>query len=353
MKIAIDAMGGDHAPKEPVLGALQALKHIKSDIVLIGDEQKIKEILKDQTYDQNRISVIHTTEVIENEDKPAKAIKAKKDSSMVVGFKLLKEKQIDAFLSAGNTGALVAGGLLKVGRIKGIDRPALCSVYPTAKGISVLIDAGANSDSKPRNLYESGIMGSIYANKVLGIDKPRVGLANIGVEEGKGSSVVVEAYSLLKASDLNFIGNAEVRDIPDGVCDVIVCDGFTGNVILKVSEGVAKSFTGMLKEQILTSKVMTVASLLLKPAFSSLKKTMDYTEYGGAPFLGVDGLLVKAHGSSNSKAFMNGIRYAEKCMDENIVDLIKAELSKHAVEETKETIETEALEEQPSGNSEI
>lgn len=329
MKIAIDAMGGDHAPKEPVLGALQALKHISSEIVLIGDETKIKAVLKDQTYDQSRISIVHTTEVIENEDKPVKAIKAKKDSSMVVGFKLLKEKQIDAFLSAGNTGALLAGGLLKVGRIKGIDRPALCSVYPTAKGISVLIDAGANSDCKPRNLYEFGVMGSIYANKVLGIENPRVGLANIGVEEGKGSSLVVEAYPLLKDSELNFIGNAEVRDVPDGVCDVIVCDGFTGNVILKVSEGVAKSFSGMLKAEIMKSKLMSVASLLLKPAFGALKKTMDYAEYGGAPFLGVDGLLVKAHGSSNAKAFMNAIKYAQKCIDEDIVMSIKADVAKN------------------------
>lgn len=335
MKIAIDAMGGDHAPKEPVLGALQALAHIKSDIVFIGDETKINAVLEGQSYDKSRISIVHTTEVIENEDKPVKAIKAKKDSSMVVGFKLLKEKQIDAFLSAGNTGALLAGGLLKVGRIKGIDRPALCSVYPTTDGIAVLTDAGANADCKPRNLYEFAIMGSIYANKVLGIERPRVGLANIGVEEGKGNSLVIDTFPLLKASELNFIGNAEVRDVPNGVCDVVVCDGFTGNVILKVSEGVAKSFTTMLKEQIMSSKLMSVAGLLLKPAFKNLKKKMDYAEYGGAPFLGVDGILVKAHGSSNAKAFMNGIRYAEKCIDQDIVTLIKAELSTQSVDMTE------------------
>lgn len=326
MKIAIDAMGGDHAPKEPVLGAIQALNHIQSDIVLIGDTDKIKAVLADQSYDASRVTIVHTTEVIENEDKPVKAIKAKKDSSMVVGFKMLKDKEVDAFLSAGNTGALLAGGLLKVGRIKGIDRPALCSVYPTSKGISVLTDAGANADCKPRNLYEFAVMGSIYANKVLGIANPRVGLANIGVEEGKGNSLVQESFPLLKESSLNFMGNAEVRDVPDGVADVIVCDGFTGNVILKISEGVAKSFTGMLKEQIMGSKLMSVAALLIKPAFSALKKKMDYAEYGGAPFLGVDGILVKAHGSSNAKAFMNGIRYAQKCIDVDVVNVIKAEL---------------------------
>lgn len=339
MKIAIDAMGGDLAPKEPVLGALAALESIQGDIVLIGDEVQINEILKTQKYDTTRVSIVHTTEVIENEDKPVKAIKAKKDSSMVVGFKMLKEKDVDAFLSAGNTGALLAGGLLKVGRIKGIDRPALCSVYPTTKGIAVLTDAGANADCKPRNLYEFAVMGSIYANRVLGIENPRVGLANIGVEEGKGNSLVIETYGVLKASELNFIGNAEVRDVPAGVCDVVVCDGFTGNVILKVSEGIAKSFSSMLKEQILSSKVMSIASLLLKPAFAGLKKKMDSDEYGGAPFLGVDGILVKAHGSSNAKAFMNGIKYAQKCIDEDIVNIIKAELGRTMVEAESEEVE--------------
>lgn len=328
MIIAIDAMGGDHAPLEPVLGALEALKTIKSDILLIGDENQIKAILKDKTYDASRVSIRHTTEVIDNEDKPVKAIKSKKDASMVVGFKLLKDKDVDCLLSAGNTGALLAGGLLKVGRIKGIDRPALCSVYPTSKGISVLTDAGANADCKPRNLYEFAVMGSIYAEKILGIQSPKVGLANIGVEEGKGNALVIESFPILKESHLNFIGNAEVRDVPEGVCDVIVCDGFTGNVILKVSEGVAKSFTGMLKTQIMASKIMSIAGLVLKPAFGALKKKMDYAEYGGAPFLGVDGLLIKAHGSSHSKAFMNGIKYAEKCLDENLVECIREELAK-------------------------
>ncbi len=341
MKIAIDAMGGDLAPLEPILGALEALKTISSEIVFIGDEVKIKEVLKTQTYDESRISIIHTTEVIENEDKPVKAIKAKKDSSMVVGFKLLKDKEIDCFLSAGNTGALLAGGLLKVGRIKGIDRPALCSVYPTSKGISVLIDAGANADCKPRNLYEFAVMGNIYAERILGIKSPRVGLANIGVEEGKGNSLVVDTYPLLKASELNFIGNAEVRDVPEGVCDVIVCDGFTGNVLLKVSEGVAKSFTGMLKEEIIKSKWMSLGAMLIKPAFGALKKKMDYAEYGGAPLLGVEGLLVKAHGSSNRKAFMNAVKYAQKCLDEDVVEQIRLELSKQAPLVETETEATE------------
>lgn len=328
MKIAIDAMGGDHAPEQPVLGALEALKLIQSDIVFIGDETKIYAILSQQTYDKTRVSIVHTTEVIENEDKPVKAIKAKKDSSMVVGFKLLKEKQIDAFLSAGNTGALLAGGLLKVGRIKGIDRPGLCSVYPTTKGISVLMDAGANADCKPRNLVEFGIMGSIYAENVLGVNQPKVGLVNIGTEEGKGNSLMIETYPLLQEAPLNFIGNAEARDLPDGICDVMVCDGFTGNVILKVSEGVAKTFGGMIKSAVKSSPLSLVGGMLLKSGLNGIKKKMDYAEYGGAPFLGVDGLLVKAHGSSNSKAFMNGIRYAEKCIQGDVVGKIKEVLAK-------------------------
>lgn len=326
MKIAIDAMGGDYAPEQPVLGALEALQFIDSDIVLIGDETKIKAVLKGKSYDAKRISIVHTTEVIDNEDKPVKAIKAKKDSSMVVGFKLLKEKEIDAFLSAGNTGALLAGGLLKVGRIKGIDRPGLCSVYPTTKGISVLMDAGANADCKPRNLVEFGVMGSIYAESVLGIPNPKVGLVNIGVEEGKGNNLMIDSYPLLKQAPINFMGNAEARDIPDGVCDVVVCDGFTGNVLLKVSEGVAKTFSGMIKAAVKTSPLTLLGGILLKGGLSQIKKKMDYAEYGGAPFLGVDGLLVKSHGSSNSRAFMNGIRYAEKCVKEDVVGKIKATL---------------------------
>lgn len=343
MKIAVDAMGGDHAPKEPILGALAALKEIDSDIVFIGDQVQINAVLANETYDKNRVTIVHTTEVIENEDKPVKAIKAKKDSSMVVGFKMLKEKEVDCFLSAGNTGALLAGGMLKVGRIRGIDRPALCSVYPTTKGISVLTDAGANADCKPRNLYEFAVMGSIYAEKVLGIDRPKVGLANIGVEEGKGNSLVIDSYEVLKASGLNFIGNAEVRDVPDGVCDVIVCDGFTGNVILKVSEGVAKSFSSMLKEEIMKGSLMKMAALLIKPAFGALKKKMDYAEYGGAPLLGVDGLLIKAHGSSHGKAFMNAIKYAQRCLDADVVALIRQELANRP--ELEQEVETTATSE--------
>ena len=326
MKIAIDAMGGDHAPQEPVKGAIDALEHIDAHMVLIGDENQIHQELKKYTYDTSRVSVVHTTEIISGEDKPVQAIKIKKDSSMVVGLLKLKDKELDGFVSAGNTGALLAGGLLRVGRIKGIDRPALCSVYPTSKGMSILTDAGANADCKPRNLLEFGIMGSLYAQNVLGMNNPRVGLANIGHEEGKGNALVIEAFDMLKEANLNFIGNVEARDIPEGATDIIVCDGFTGNIILKLSEGVVKSFSSMMKKVFMKSPLTKVAALLVKNGLGEMKKNMDYTEYGGAPLLGVKGLVVKAHGSSNAKAFMNAIRYAEKAAASGVVEKIAAEV---------------------------
>lgn len=328
IRIGIDAMGGDHAPEAVVKGAVEALTLIEADLVLIGREDQIREHLSKLTYDANRLTIHHASEVIENEDKPVRAIKSKKDASMVVGFEMVKNKEIDVLLSAGNTGALLAGGLLKVGRIKGLDRPALCLPYPTTNGFSVLIDAGANADCKPLNLYEFAVMGSIYARDVLGIENPTVGLANIGTEEGKGNILTVDAYPVLKGSELNFIGNIEARDIPSGVCDVIVCDGFTGNIILKLSEGVASSFSGMLKAQLTKTKKNMLLGLMLKGVFGELKKKMDYTEYGGAPFLGTEGLIVKAHGSSNAKAIKNAIRYAEVCVKSEIVERIREELGR-------------------------
>ncbi|MDK9709608.1 phosphate acyltransferase PlsX [Acidaminobacter sp.] len=344
MRIGIDAMGGDHAPEAVVKGAVEALSMISADLVLIGMEDQIKAQLASLKYDANRLIIHHASEVIENEDKPVRAIKSKKDASMVVGFEMLKNGSIDALLSAGNTGALLAGGLLKVGRIKGLDRPALCLPYPTSKGFSVLIDAGSNADCKPHNLYEFAVMGTIYARDVLGIENPTVGIANIGTEEGKGNILVVDAYPILKASDLNFIGNIEARDIPDGVCDVIVCDGFTGNIILKLSEGVASSFSGMLKAQLMKTKKNMLLGMLLKGVFTELKKKLDYTEYGGAPFLGTEGLIVKAHGSSNAKAIKNAIRYAEVCVKSQVVERIREELGRKDLEAARQSASPETQE---------
>ncbi|MCH4888345.1 phosphate acyltransferase PlsX [Acidaminobacter sp. JC074] len=326
MRIAIDAMGGDHAPVETVKGAVEALKEISGTMVLLGNEDAIKAELAKYTYDESRIEIIPTTEVVENEDKPVIAIKRKKDSSMVVGFDKVRKGEIDALISAGNTGALLAGGLLRVGRIKGVDRPALTTVFPTFSGMFVMADVGANAECKARNLLEFGIMGSIYAKDVLGIDNPKVGLINIGTEEGKGTPVINEAYQLLKESDLNFIGNVEARDIPERKADVLVCDGFTGNVVLKLTEGVAKSFMGELKSIFLSNTLTKIAAGLVKGKLSDLKVKMDYTEYGGAPLLGVKAPIVKAHGSSNAKAFKNAIKYAEKYVSNNIIEKISSQV---------------------------
>lgn len=333
MKIGLDVMGGDHAPVETVKGAIEALNHIEGTMVLLGNEAQILEELKKYKYDPSRIEIIPTTEVVENEDKPVIAIKRKKDASMVVGFEKVRKGEIDALISAGNTGALLAGGLLRVGRIRGVDRPALTTVFPTFKGMFVLADVGANAECKARNLLEFGIMGSVYAKNVLGIENPSVGLVNIGEEPGKGTPMVNEAYDLLMASNLNFIGNVEARDIPEKKADVLVCDGFTGNVILKLTEGVAKSFMGQLKTMFYKSWVSKLAALTLKKDLKALKAKMDYTEYGGAPLLGIKAPIVKAHGSSNAKAFKNAIIYAEKYASKNIIQKISDEVMDLSEEE--------------------
>lgn len=319
MKIGFDAMGGDHAPVETVKGAIDALSIIKGDIILFGDELKITQELSRYKYDSNRISIVGTTEVIENDDKPVKAIKSKADSSMVVGLKALRKGEIDAFVSAGNTGALLAGSLLKVGRIKGIGRPALCTIYPTMNGASVLVDAGANAECKSRNLVEFAYMGSLYAERVIGIDNPKVALVNIGAEDTKGTPLYIETHQMLKETDLNFVGNVEGRDVPSGNVDVIVADGFTGNIILKLTEGVALSIVKELKVQIMKNTIGKIGGIFLKGNLGAFKKKLDYTEYGGAPLLGVNGLVVKAHGSSNAKAFMNAIKYAYIGVESNLV----------------------------------
>lgn len=327
MKIGFDGMGGDHGPKETVKGAVDALSLISSNIVIFGDAVKIKNELSKYKYDVSKIEVVHTTEVIENDDKPVKAIKAKDDSSMVVGLKALRKGEIDAFVSAGNTGALLAGGLLKVGRIKGISRPALCTIYPTMVGASVLVDAGANAECKSRNLIEFAYMGSMYAEKVIGIKNPKVALVNIGAEETKGTPLYIETHQLLKETDLNFVGNVEGRDVPSGNVDVIVADGFTGNIILKLTEGVALQLVAGLKTQIMKNTIGKIGGLILKNNLRDFKKMLDYTEYGGAPLLGLNGLVVKAHGSSNAKAFMNAIKYAQIGLDSHLVEEIKQKVA--------------------------
>ncbi|WP_432665143.1 phosphate acyltransferase PlsX [Wukongibacter baidiensis] len=332
MKIAIDAMGGDNAPSAIISGSILALKEIDSDIVLIGKEEIIKKELEKNTTDFKRIEIVNADDVITNEDKPVQAIRRKKDSSMVVGFELLKKNDVDAFVSAGSTGALLAGSLLRIGRIKGIDRPALAPIYPTKKGFSILIDAGANTDCKPRNLLEFGIMGSIYLEKVLDIKSPKVGIVNIGTEEGKGNKLVNDAYEIMRNTDMNFYGNVEARNIPDGIVDVIVCDGFVGNVILKLTEGVAMNLTSMLKDVFTRNTLSKIGALILKGGLKEFKSKLDYTEYGGAPLLGVKRPVIKAHGSSNSKAIKNAIKYGEIFSKKSVIGKIEEEINRIGVD---------------------
>lgn len=332
MKVVIDAMGGDNAPLVTVEGAVDAVKSYDVNVILTGNQPMIENELAKYDYPQEKIEIIHCSEQITNEDKPVISIRKKKDSSMVVGLKLVKDKQADAFISAGNSGALLTGGLLVLGRIKGIDRPALAPVYPTTKGISVLVDAGANADCKPRNFLEFGIMGSIYAEKVLGIKKPKVCTVNIGIEEEKGSDLVKSAHNLCKDGPFNFKGNVEARDIPNGYADVIVCDGFTGNVILKLTEGLASSIFELLKEEFVKNTLRKIGALLLKSGFKDFKKRFDYTEYGGAPFLGVNGVLIKAHGSSDGKAIKNAVGQAIKFKNNNVIEDIIAEITSLGVD---------------------
>jgi glycerol-3-phosphate acyltransferase PlsX len=328
MRIVVDAMGGDNAPGINVKGSIDAVNEYGVEVILVGKQQLIKNELDKYQYKGDKIHIVNAEEVIENDDKPVMAIRRKKDSSMVKGLKLVKEKEGDAFISAGNTGALLSGGLLVVGRIKGIERAALAPVYPTKNGISVLIDAGANMDCKAKYLQQFAIMGSIYAEKVLGIEKPKVGLVNVGIEEGKGNELAKEAFELLRKTGVNFIGNIEARDIPTGKADILVCDGFVGNTILKLTEGLAMEIFSVLKEEFTKTPLTKIGALLLKPGLKNFKKKLDYTEYGGAPLLGVKGGVIKAHGSSDAKAIKNAIRQAKMFIENKVLEKIEEDINK-------------------------
>jgi phosphate acyltransferase len=332
MRIAIDAMGGDHAPRSAVNGAIQAVKEYGVEVYLVGIKEEIHKHMSEEDKSNNKITIIEATEIIKNDDTPVTAIKQKKDSSMVVGLKQVKEGYCDAFLSAGSTGAFLAGSLLKVGRIKGIDRPALSPLIPTTKGMCMIIDAGANLDSKPKNLQQFAIMGSIYMEKVMGINNPRVGLLNVGIEEGKGNDLTKQSFELLSRLNINFVGNIEARDVAEGICDVCVCDGFAGNVLLKTTEGVAQAIFDILKSALMENAVTKIAALMLKKGLKTIKKKFDYKEVGGAPFMGIDGIMIKAHGSSDARAVKNAIRQAKLLYDNKCLDIIRQEISKMEVD---------------------
>jgi len=326
MKIAIDAMGGDHAPEQIVKGAQLAIDHYDDlEITLYGDEEQIKKFL---TKDE-RITIHHTTEKIESTDEPTRAVRRKKEASMVLMAQAVKDQEADACISAGNTGALMTAGLLKVGRIKGIDRPALSPTLPTLDGKGFLfLDVGANVDAKPQHLLQYGIIGSIYVEHVRGIQEPRVGLLNVGTEDQKGSELVKEAFNLLSDAPINFVGNVEARDLMDGVADVVVTDGFSGNIALKSIEGTAMAIFSMLKESFMKSTKTKLAALALKKEFKGLKNQLDYSEYGGAGLFGLSAPVIKAHGSSNDLAIFNAIKQTYDIVNKDVVRLIKDEVEK-------------------------
>jgi len=325
MKIAVDAMGGDNAPKEIVEGVFQALTQFEDiQILLFGVEEKVKPILKQH----ERLTFIPTTEKIESEDEPVRAIRRKKDASMVRMAEAVKNGEADACVSAGNTGALMAAGLFIVGRIDGIERPALAPTLPTVDGQGfVMLDLGANSDAKPEHLAQFAIMGSIYAAKVRGIENPRVGLLNIGTEEMKGNELTKASFTLLKQAPINFVGNVESRDLLLGVADVVVTDGFTGNMVLKTIEGTASSLFSMLKEAFMSSTKSKISAYLVKDNLLSLKNKMDYTEYGGAGLFGLKAPVIKAHGSSNANAVLNAIRQARTMVEYDVSGTIHATIA--------------------------
>ena len=321
--VAIDAMGGDNAPMEVVRGAALFLNTRDIKITLLGKRDLIEAELKKINCADGRIEIIHCTEVIGPDESPAAAIKNKKDSSLVAGFKILKEEKADALVSAGSTGALLTGATLLVGRIEGVERPALATLLPNENGFSLMLDSGANVDCKPNYLLQFAKMGSVYMESVMNIERPRVGLVNIGSEKEKGNQLVKETYPLLEGSGLNFIGNVEPRDIPAGACDVVVCDGFVGNVILKFMEGLAGSMFKIIKKEMTADILSKAGALLSKKAFRRVKAGFDYSEVGGAPFLGLKSLVVKAHGSSDAKAIAGAIRQAVIFTEKDAINKIK------------------------------
>ena len=329
IRVAVDAMGGDYAPVEMVKGAVDAVaKTDQIEIALVGKEDVVRRELEKYSYPKDRIRGVHASEVIETEEPPVNAIRKKKDSSIVVGMNMVKKQEADAFVSAGSSGAILVGGQVIVGRIKGVERPPLAPLIPTEKGVSLLIDCGANVDARPSHLVQFARMGSIYMEHVIGIKKPRVAIVNIGAEEEKGNALVKETFPLLKAcEDINFIGSIEAREIPHGGADVIVSEAFVGNVILKLYEGVGATLISMVKKGMLTSLRSKIGALLVKPALKETLKAFDASQYGGAPLLGLKGLVVKTHGNSKALEVCNSILQCETFTKQQINEKIKESLN--------------------------
>lgn len=327
MTIIVDAFGGDNAPLEIIKGCEAAVKEFGAEIILTGKEDEIRSVISENGISDNGMTIINADSVITMEDDHSVVVKAKKDSSMAVGFSLLAEGKGDAFVSAGNTGAVLTGASLIVKRIKGIKRAALAPLIPTEKGPAMLIDCGANVENKPEYLMQFALMGSVYMNKIMGIDKPRVGLANNGTEETKGTQLHIDAHNLIKNAPVNFIGNIEGRDIPLGAADVVVADGFTGNIILKTIEGMGLLIISNLKEILLKNAFTKLAAFMLKNGIRDFRNKLDYTEYGGAPLMGISKPVIKAHGSSNAKSFKNAIKQAIRFSETGVIPAIELYMS--------------------------
>ena len=331
VRVVVDAMGGDNAPGEIIKGAVQAVNGRENIcVILTGYQDVIEKELAKYTYPKDRIKIVPTTMVIETAEPPVAAIRSKKDSSIVAGLTMVRRGEADAFVSAGSSGAVLVGGQAIVGRIKGIERPALAPLIPTKDGVALLIDCGANVDARASHLVQFARMGSIYMENVVGIPKPRVGIVNIGAEEEKGNALVKETFPLLKqCPDMNFIGSVEAREIPAGACDVIVCEAFVGNVILKLYEGVGATLIGKIKGSMMQSLKTKIGALLVKGALKDTLKSFDATEYGGAPLLGLKGLVVKTHGSSRAKEVEHSIyqcvQFKEQRINEKILEHIRTE----------------------------
>jgi len=330
IRIAVDGFGGDFAPEQVVAGCLQAASEDRIPILLTGDQAVLAPLIAGKPGSE-LIEIVHAPERIGMDEAPVEAVRAKKDSSLTVAARLVKDKEASGMVSAGNTGACMAAAVFIIGRIKGIERPAITSIMPTVKGVCLMVDVGANVDCRPSHLVQFAQMGSIYAERVLGRPQARVGLLNIGEEPSKGNDAAQKAYQLLSSAKINFIGNVEGRDIPGGEVDVVVCDGFVGNIVLKFAEGLGTGMFAMLKEELTASLPRKLAAAVLRPGFAKVKKKIDYAEYGGAPLLGVKGTVIIAHGSSNAKAIRNAIRVAKEAsanqVVESIAELIAGEVS--------------------------
>ncbi len=330
VRVALDAMGGDNAPREIIRGAVMAVQEADDiQVILVGDEKVIREELSGSGYTGDKITVVHASEVITNDEAPVAAIRQKKDSSIVVAMKMVREGNADAFVSAGSTGAILVGGQLVVGRIRGVERSPLGSLIPTQKGVSLLVDCGANVDSRSAHLVQYARMGSIYMESVLGVKNPRVAIVNVGLEEEKGNALVKETFPLLKAcEDIHFTGSIEARQIPYGDADVIVCDAFVGNVILKLYEGVAGVLLSEIKKGLTSTIRSKIGAALAKPALKTTLKSFDATAYGGAPMLGLNGLVVKTHGSATANEVRNSILQCRTFCEQKIGEKIRAELGR-------------------------